>query len=214
MQPVAPSGNLLALQREGRAMRLAISLLLSLLAGTASAQVFKCVDSAGKVSYQDRTCSGDQKEAPRNPNGGGFVASKPGAGPTWQDNVGGVLEQRETERARARAEQRAAFEDGDKRLADSRVPIDPELQRKCELERRSIDRGRRGTPSCDQLDRMYGIQKPAKIFIHGDTVHRGPVTKFDQYGNPYTDFGNGAPLIDHRTGRPCTNLGGGNISCD
>jgi hypothetical protein len=48
-----------------------------------------------------------------------------------------------------------------------------DLQRRCEQEQRSIDKKRRGTPSCDQLDRMYGIQKPAKIIIQNNDVNSG-----------------------------------------
>ncbi|MEW6169272.1 MAG: DUF4124 domain-containing protein [Pseudomonadota bacterium] len=194
-------------------MRTFVLIVLLLCTQTAAAEVHKCVDGAGKLSYQDHPCRTDQKPAAANPKAG-VVMSKPSSGGTWQENVGDYLESREAERQRARAEQQAAFERENEAFDRSRVPIDPELQRKCELERRSIDRARRGTPSCDQLDRLYGIQKPAKIFVNGGRASRGATTRFDQYGNSYTDFNNGGPLIDQRTGRPCTDLGGGNIRCD
>ena len=45
-------------------------------------------------------------------------------------------------------------------------------------------------------------------------VQNAPTTRFDQYGNAYTDFHNGVPLINQRTGRPCVSLGGNSIKCD
>jgi len=138
----------------------------------------------------------------------------PGTGPTYQENVDGYLDQRAADRSQARAEQRAAHQAIDEQRAQKQVPIDPDLQRKCGQEQRSIDRRRNGTPSCDQLDRIYGIQKPTKIIVNNHGGSHGPTTRFDQYGNTYTDFGNGAPVINQQTGRPCTSLGGNNVRCD
>ncbi|WP_028081156.1 hypothetical protein [Solimonas soli] len=99
------------------------------------------------------------------------------------------------------------------------VSVD-EQKRRCRMELDSLKNPKREEgPECKLLRAMLGMPEPPVINnYYGDRRHRqeksGPTTRFDQYGNPYTDFNNGAPVIDQRTGRPCTNLGGNNIRCD
>lgn len=182
-----------------------------LFSSAASAQsIYKCQDADGKTRLTDRPCTGGQEltTLPRSGSDQGLADWERGA--KWvEDN-----EQRRQATADRRREQAAPPNNsGLKGPQLSKTELES-LQRSCDIQRGSLARDRNGTPACDQLDRIYGVQKPAKIIVHNDGGSGGPTTRFDQYGNPYTDFNNGSPVINQRTGRPCTNLGGNNIRCD
>jgi hypothetical protein len=73
-----------------------------------------------------------------------------------------------------------------------------DLQRRCEQEQRSLDKARRGTPSCDQLDRVYGIQKAPKVIINSapqGAVDAGPKRVYDAQNKRWCwVYSNGAPM--------------------
>lgn len=71
-----------------------------------------------------------------------------------------------------------------------------DLQRQCAQEQRSLDKARRGTPSCDQLDRMYGIQKAPKVIINGAPgAPAHPQRVYDPQNNRWCwVYPNGAPM--------------------
>ncbi len=182
-------------------MRSIVLLALLALAPPATAQIYKCADAAGKLSYQDQPCQTGQKQAAANPKAG-VVMSQDGGG-SWSDNVGNYLESREAEHQRARAEQQADLDRADAARANNQATVDPDLQRKCAQERRSLLRNRNGTPSCDQLNRINGIQPAPRVIIQQNGSQLGgppladqsPRRIFDPSGNRWCwVYPNGAPM--------------------
>lgn len=99
-----------------------------------------------------------------------------------------------------------------------------EQRRRCDIQTTSLANRNRGSASgseCAKLQEMLNLPPRRERADRrgsppaGAPAQRLPQTVTDQHGRPYLDLGNGAPLIDQRTGRPCHTDGAGNIlRCD
>lgn len=183
-------------------MRTLIALLLLAPLAT-QAQVFKCKDASGKTQYQDRPCSGAQKSAAFNSSAGNITGTAPQSEyqtrPDFDPNTAIAEDESFEENAR---EQDAQASDASS--AKRMVPAE-----KCYT---GVWKNR--TWGCPFKREETAEEARSRLARANASASQGTQVIFDQYGRPYTDFGNGAPLIDQRTGKPCLRTGGPNIRCD
>ena len=145
-----------------RSARLGICVLACALASAgANAQVFKCTDDSGKVSYSDRPCTSSQKSEKATIH----------SAPTQPPGVSKTAADYEKERQQKRAQrERAEREELNQRVADAKAEVkkiksdnfDPQ---KCSSARSNMAAMKKRDPVAYNLDVSYfELQQAAELY--------------------------------------------------
>lgn len=204
-----------------------------LLAPMASyAGVYKCKDEKGAMHYQDRPCSGGKKAAAFNSSARNITGIDSEA---FHREAEGYLGAANAKKVEAESKRNSYDPDDDvvaiaeyqrerdrldsliRRSRDGGLPSSGKFRPRGETEHQSLVRARRNLEAREMARKngtTYVPEAAPAVAPILPPIHQGPTTRFDQYGNPYTDFNNGAPLINQQTGRPCHRTGGPNVRCE
>jgi hypothetical protein len=159
---VVAVGEFMESSNMARGVRLGLCVLACALASAgAHAQIFKCTDDSGKVSYSDQPCSSSQKSE--------AVTIDPA--PVQPEEARKLAEDKEKERQRRQAQREGAEREKlDQSIADSKAKIrkmkadnfDPE---KCKSARSKMAAMKRRDPLTYNLDVSYfEYQQAAELY--------------------------------------------------